>query len=375
MTQNQQTQRPQAQRQQQQTQNLPAAQAHQNALKTPDGRSFMPSAQHWAQIKEMGNAAFRSGMLPASIRNAEAAAIIALKAYELGIPLMEGYAQIHIINGKPCISREMQQVLVYRNIKGSRIDILETTDKIATVQGSRPGQQPMKLSFTIEDARRASLLGKDPWKQYPQAMLLNRAISALCRFYFPDALHGCSYTPEELEPAPIETTGRKIADESAPVSPVAPAQESVQDPAPATPVEPPREAQAPEVLPSEPAPVEIPSDAPAQDATDSQGSTGPVPPSQALGQADLKFLLALAKKHNWLPDTVNQYLERRWQASRLGQLTRDQFETLCMVISKRSGTEALEDLEMGGEQGVLVDEAGDPSQDSFSSFAGGGVLV
>lgn len=187
-----------------------ATQSQAGEMRLRDGTPFMPSAAHWKQLLEIGAAAHRSGMIPSSIRNPEAAAIIALKAFELGISMMDGFSQLHVVNGRPGISRELMQVLVYRNIPGAKIKVIKSTSDEAEVEGTRPGQEPLTVSFTMEDARRANLTGKDNWKQYPRAMLLNRAISELCRFYFVDALHGCIYTPEELEPA-IETTGRTLS--------------------------------------------------------------------------------------------------------------------------------------------------------------------
>lgn len=180
-----------------------------------------PTAVEWNQILDIGTRAYRSGMLPSSIKSAEAAAIIALKAWELGLPPMMAFSHIHVINGKPTLSAELMQALAKKNIPGLLINILESTDKIATVEIRRPerGELPFKMSFSIIDAERAKLLAKDVWKQYPKAMLWSRAVSAALRAKCPDALMGVSYTPEELgaEVAPdgtaIETTSRPVTEE------------------------------------------------------------------------------------------------------------------------------------------------------------------
>ena len=58
-------------------------------------------------------------------------------------------------------------------------------------------------SFTLDDAKRAGLTGKGPWKSYPRAMLYNRAISDGRRTFAPDLFGGGKgYTPEELGSEP-----------------------------------------------------------------------------------------------------------------------------------------------------------------------------
>jgi hypothetical protein len=181
----------------------------------------LPQPQEWAQIKEICQAAIRSGMLPKGINTPEAAAIIALKARELGIPLMVGFAHIHVINGKPAMSAELIQAQARKNLPGLIFNIIESNNDRCTVEACRPekGSTPLKLTFTIEDARKANLLGKDVWKQYPGAMLYARASTALLRRVCPDALMGVSYTPEELgrdtlDSDAIETSSRPIVQDN-----------------------------------------------------------------------------------------------------------------------------------------------------------------
>jgi hypothetical protein len=159
-------------------------------------------------------------MLPSSIKTPEAAAIIALKSRELGIPLMVGFSHIVVINGKPGMSAELIQAQARKNLPGLVFNIVHTDDKICTVSALRPerGSTVVKVSFSIEDARKAKLLGKDVWIQYPAAMLRARAITACLRAVCPDALMGVSYTPEELGaeridlggPDAIPTTARPV---------------------------------------------------------------------------------------------------------------------------------------------------------------------
>jgi len=52
------------------------------------------------------------------------------------------------------------------------------------------------VTWHIDDAKRAGLLGKDVWKQYPRRMLQARATSELCDLKFPDCSLGLATTEE-----------------------------------------------------------------------------------------------------------------------------------------------------------------------------------
>jgi hypothetical protein len=181
--------------------------------------AYFPTESDWKIMVNFGTSALRSGLLPVGVKTAESAAIIALKGRELGIPFMQALSHIHIIGGKPAMSAELLQALARKNLPGLVINILQSDDKIAEIEFIRPekGAKPFRIAFTITDAERAKLLGKDVWKQYPGAMLYSRAVSAGLRRVCPEALMGVSYTPEELganvnqEGNVIETTGKAVS--------------------------------------------------------------------------------------------------------------------------------------------------------------------
>ncbi len=180
--------------------------------------NYFPTDSDWNMMIDIGKKAVDSGMLPTGIKNANSAAIIALKARELNMPIMVGFAHIHVINGKPTLSAEMMQALARKNLPGLVINIIESSSEKAIVEFIRPeqGSRPYKLTFTIEDAKKADLLKNATWTKYPAAMLWSRAVSAGLRKVCPEALIGVSYTPEEMganvdeEGNVIQTTGRRV---------------------------------------------------------------------------------------------------------------------------------------------------------------------
>lgn len=171
--------------------------------------SLFPTDKEWAMIKEQATLLVKSKLLPTAIDTPEKAIAIALKGRELGIPLMQAFGHIHVVQGKPSISAELMLSLIYRNCHGAVVNYIETTDKSCEIEACRPGGKPAKFRFTWADAEKAKLTCKDSWKNYPAAMLRARTISIVARAMFPDAIMGCSYTPEELG-AEVDDEGEVI---------------------------------------------------------------------------------------------------------------------------------------------------------------------
>lgn len=151
-------------------------------------------------VQQQTLALVKSGFLPESIRTHEQAIAIAIKGHEIGMPMMQAFAQISIIKGKPCLGGEGMLAMIYKNCPGAVINFIRNDNEACLIEAKRPGpdHKLTQFGFNIEDAKRAGLLGKDNWKQYPRAMNRNRAISEMARSIFPDAIAGISYTPEEM---------------------------------------------------------------------------------------------------------------------------------------------------------------------------------
>jgi hypothetical protein len=162
--------------------------------------ALLPSDSEWAKLKEVGSNAFKSGLIPSTIKNAEAATIIALKAYELGLPPMVGFSHIHVVNGRPGCSAELLLAGIRKEYPKVSIQYVESNEKICKIKVKRPDDDFYnEFQFTIEEAKAAGLLGKDVWKNYPTDMLRARAITRMKRAIFPEVLMGLDHTAEELE--------------------------------------------------------------------------------------------------------------------------------------------------------------------------------
>lgn len=161
-------------------------------------QSYLPSTTEYTMLKDIAITAFESGLLPTSIKTKQAAFIIALKGRELGIPPMQAFSHINVINGKPTMSSELMLAQIFKCVPKAQINYIETNGKGCIIEAARPNCKSSIFAFNEEDAQKAGLLSKDTWKKYPDAMYRARAISAMARALFADALMGVSYTAEEL---------------------------------------------------------------------------------------------------------------------------------------------------------------------------------
>jgi hypothetical protein len=158
----------------------------------------LPAPAEWQLIAQMGSGLFRSGLLPAHVRNEQAAAAIIQKGRELGVPPMHALCSIVVIQGKPTANAELMLALIYRDHGDEAFRFVETTAERCTAEyRRRGGKEAGTFTFTLEEAKLAGLFKNEVWNKYPAAMLRARTISAVARMAFPDTIGGM-YTPEEV---------------------------------------------------------------------------------------------------------------------------------------------------------------------------------
>lgn len=162
---------------------------------SPAGSSLELAAPAWGLAQRIAGTDF----VPKALRGKpEAVLACFLTGHELGIGPMQALAKIHVIEGRPAISAELMRALVLGH--GHDLWIEEQSSERCIIAGKRRNStRESRVTWTLDDARRAGLVGKDVWKKYPGAMLLARATGPLCRGVFADVLAGVSYTLEELE--------------------------------------------------------------------------------------------------------------------------------------------------------------------------------
>lgn len=165
---------------------------------------------------DLATAIAKTEFVPKGLRNRpEAVMACVLAGHEMGIGPMMALAKIDVIEGKPAPSAELMRAVVLAH--GHEVWLEEQTATRVTLCGKRrDSDHTTKVTWTMDDARRAGLDRKAVWKSYPRAMLLARATGELCRAVFPDVLAGLSYTAEEVTDGFIEDVEATEGVEEAP---------------------------------------------------------------------------------------------------------------------------------------------------------------
>lgn len=191
----------------------------------PDAtRAFEPGsiseAMHLAQVL------VASRLLPRAVGTPEAAFAIIATGRELGLTAMQSLRSIHVIEGKPTLSADLVAALVkIRSDVCEWFRLVDSTDQRAVYQTKRRGEpEPTTMAFTMADAQRAGVTGKDNWRKYPAAMLRARCITALARAVYPDLAMGI-YDPDEVSEQPAAPGNYEVVSRSAPTVPAAPSSE------------------------------------------------------------------------------------------------------------------------------------------------------
>lgn len=159
-----------------------------------EGSSIELAPAAWGLAQKIAGTEF----VPAGLRGKpEAVMACMLYGREAGVGEMNALAKIHVVDGRPGMAAELMRALVFQH--GHELWIEETSSTRCIVGGKRrDSSRETRVTWTIEDAKRAGLEGRQNWRKYPDAMLLARATAKLCRAVFPDVLAGLSYTLEEL---------------------------------------------------------------------------------------------------------------------------------------------------------------------------------
>jgi hypothetical protein len=166
----------------------------------------------------------KSGMLPQQYKSPEMVITGIQYAKELGLAGLVGLRQISVINGTPSIWGDLPAALVKKSgkleymkeyiiDKDSKEICLKNKNLSAEPFGAvcevkRKGEkEPVERYFTIEDAKKANLLGKKNYQEYLKTMLKYRARSMALKDCFPDMLNGISITEYDYHSIPKDERG------------------------------------------------------------------------------------------------------------------------------------------------------------------------
>jgi hypothetical protein len=148
----------------------------------------------------------KSGFLPKAYNKPEAVIMACTIGAELGFSPMQALNVINVIEGKPTLSVNACLALVQKS--GGFVETLELSETACKIRVSRPGRPEHIEEFTLVDASRAGLTGKQNWVKMPKNMLYARAASNGIRRVYADVLSGL-YTTEEMQDA----AGQQLSEE------------------------------------------------------------------------------------------------------------------------------------------------------------------
>jgi hypothetical protein len=150
------------------------------------------------ELKDLAKHAAESKFYGAS--TPQQALMLLMTGRDLGLSYSQSLRAFHVVQGRPVLSSQGMVAVCLRSDVCEFFETESVTDTAATVRCKRKGRPEQRATFTIEDAKRAKLDGKDNWRMYPSRMLLARAQAFLAREVFPDLLLGL-YDDDEI-PAP-----------------------------------------------------------------------------------------------------------------------------------------------------------------------------
>lgn len=154
---------------------------------------------------------------------------------ELGMEPMTALRSINVIKGKPALSAEAMRALILA--AGHELRFVEMTATRCIVEGKRRGHdEPTRVTYTMDDAKKAGLAGQQQYSKMPRQMLSARATAELARLIFADVIGGLMsdiemYETDETAPATKKTTIRRGTTQPA-VTPDTEPEPVLEDPEP-----------------------------------------------------------------------------------------------------------------------------------------------
>jgi len=152
----------------------------------------LPAPYSVSELETIADTMAKSGLF--GVKRKEEALALMLVAQAQGIPAAQACVDFDIIQGKPAMTA--RAMLARFQQSGGVIKWKEYTDKACEAEFSHPQcPVPVSIRWSLEDAARAGLSGKQNWKSYPRQMLSSRVMSEGVDRCYPAASAGF-YPPE-----------------------------------------------------------------------------------------------------------------------------------------------------------------------------------
>ena len=167
---------------------------------------------------EMAGVLCKSSLIPKDFQGNAGNVLVAIQwGMELGLAPMQALQSIAVINGRPSLWGDAVIALCKAHPVCEWVREYEEDGVAVCVTQRRGDPEPVERRFSMDDAKRAGLLGKaGPWTQYPRRMMQMRARSWCLRDAYPDLLRGMAVAEEQQDrvivnevPAPAPSTASR----------------------------------------------------------------------------------------------------------------------------------------------------------------------
>lgn len=163
-------------------------------------QSFSLAPQNMEEAFKFAEMLSKSNLVPKDFSGNVGNILVAVQwGAELGLQPMQAMQNIAVINGRPSLWGDSVIALVKASPLCEYV-VEDVSENSATCKVKRRGEPEQTRVFSMEDAAKAGLKGKQgPWTQYPKRMLQMRARSWALRDVFPDVLRGMPVAEELMD--------------------------------------------------------------------------------------------------------------------------------------------------------------------------------
>ncbi|MBH1476952.1 recombinase RecT [Stenotrophomonas maltophilia] len=177
-----------------------------SALSAQPRQQFDLSPQTFEQALTFCDYLANSDLVPKDFKGKPANCLIAIQwGAELGLKPLQAVQNIAVINGRAALWGDAVLALVRSSPVCEFVEEWDEHDT-AYCKVKRKGEKEALVTFSMEDAKKAGLVGKQgPWSQYPKRMRQMRARAFALRDMFTDVLKGMAIA-EEIMDVPAAST-------------------------------------------------------------------------------------------------------------------------------------------------------------------------
>ncbi|NBP60503.1 MAG: hypothetical protein EBU53_05290, partial [Proteobacteria bacterium] len=156
------------------------------------------------QAMQVAGMLAKSSLVPKAYQNNVPNIIVAMAFGEsFGMDALQAMQSVAVVNGMPGLYGD-GLLAVCRSCSDWEWMQETVEGEVATCIAKRRGEPEVTATFSVADAKRAQLWGKQgPWTQYPMRMLAMRARAFALRNLYADVLRGMG-SAEELQDIPAE---------------------------------------------------------------------------------------------------------------------------------------------------------------------------